>query len=122
MIGDYTKLTAPTLMNAEIRTKILRIICRLVDRRKYKKETQYIAISIADRYLHYLITKGELPLPANILLATSAVILAAKLEEPVDPLFRVMRSYLPSNVRDKVKLQDLVILEQQILTRLEFSL
>ena len=109
-------------MNARIRRRLVRIICHLVEKRNYKKETQYIAISIADRYLHYLTTKGEELVPEYILLATSSVTLAAKLEEPVDPLFSVMRSYLPSNVQNKVKSRDLVVLEQQILTRLEFSL
>lgn len=122
VIGDYTNLKASSQMNARVRNRIVRVICHLVERRNYKKETQYIAISIADRYLHFLISTGKMPLPEHILLATSSVTIAAKLEEPVDPLFSVMRSYLPSKVQHKVKSRDLVILEQQILTRLEFSL
>ena len=80
VIGDYTNLTASTQINARIRRRLVRIICHLVEKRKYKKETQYIAISIADRYLHYLITKGEASVPEHILLATISVTLAAKLE------------------------------------------
>ena len=125
VIGNYTTATeegvAVFRVTANNRKKLVRIICYLVERRQYKKETQYIAISIADRYLHYL-TDNYLPLPNNCLLAMSSVMLAAKLEEPIDPILSVMRSFLPINIQKKVTRHELITLERQIVTRLGFSL
>ena len=54
--------------------------------KKYKPETLYLAVRIADRYLSSIISSSQI-IPSPIDLAATSLLIAAKLEEPVGPLF-----------------------------------
>ena len=54
-------------------------------------------------------------------LATISVLLSAKLEQPISPSFSRMISLLTAEERRFVHKQDLIKLEEQILTRLGFE-
>ena len=52
----------------------------------YKHETMHLAGNIADRYLAYLSSKGK-KAPNLSALATIALLMAAKIEQPISPSF-----------------------------------
>ena len=60
----------------------------------YKQETMHLAGNIADRYLaHCLSTSSKLPNLTQ--LATIALLIAAKIEQPITPCFDIMLNILP---------------------------
>ena len=52
--------------------------------KRYKIETLYLAVSLADKCLLYLVAKNKKP-PCLIKLAATCTLIAAKLEEPMSP-------------------------------------
>ena len=60
---------------------------------KWKEETLYLAVSIADRYLIHLAIKG-LRAPCLIVLSVTCLLLAAKIEQPFSPSFRILNKIL----------------------------
>ena len=68
---------------------MVRLIEQLVVLREYKIETIFLALSLADRYLAQITVKKE-QAPCLIILATTCVLIAAKLEQPVSPSFNLM--------------------------------
>jgi len=86
----------------------------------YKQETMHLAGNIADRYLRSLARAGK-KAPNLIELATTALLMAAKIEQPISPSFNRMINLLPENQRGYIKKQDLVDLEELIVFELEFE-
>lgn len=78
-------------------------------------ETLHLAVSIIDRYLAAL---GTSPAPNLLHLATAAILMGAKLEQPISPSFNRMISLLPESQRGQITKQDLVNLEHKILCTL----
>jgi len=68
---------------------MITVICDVHRLKGYKEETLYIAASLADRYLAIL-TILEYPSPELIRLAFVCTLLAAKLEEPIQPSYNRM--------------------------------
>ena len=62
----------------------------------YKQETMHLAGNIADRYLYALAQNGRRAPPMPVL-ATVAILIAAKIEQPVSPSFNRMIRLLPRN-------------------------
>ena len=62
----------------------------------YKHETMHLAGNIADRYLAYLARYGK-KAPNLSALATIALLMAAKIEQPISPSFNRMINLLPEN-------------------------
>ena len=61
--------------------------------KKYKLETLFLAVSIADRFLASQAIQGKIA-PCLISLALTSLLLAAKLEQPVAPSFtRLIRVF-----------------------------
>ena len=55
------------------------LIEKLSIAKNYKKETYYLAVSIADRYLVYVVV-SEKEAPCLVTLAVTCILMAAKLE------------------------------------------
>ena len=100
---------------------MVRLIENLAARKEYNLETIYLAVNIADRYLHGLSTRGK-PDPNFVLLAMTALMLAAKANEAVKPAYQVTSSLLPDNLKEHVSKSEFIALESRILTRLQFDL
>ena len=54
-------------------------------------------------------------------LATVAILIAAKLEQPISPSFNRMIKLLPKSQQLQVEKQDLIDLEEQIMKALDFD-
>lgn len=80
-----------------------------------------MAVSIADRYLTVLATKG-LKAPNLIQLSTVSILLAAKMYQHMNPCFDMMIERLPSLLRKQVTRQQLICLEESIIRALDFDL
>ena len=65
------------------------LIEQLCTCKNYKFETFYQAVSLADQYLVY-IARESVVLPCLITLGLTSVLLAAKIEQPVQPSFKRM--------------------------------
>lgn len=73
----------------EVRQQMLSVLLEIHRIKKYKEETLYLAVSLADRYLWELIKIGHRS-PCLILLSLICMLMAAKMEEPVQPSFNLM--------------------------------
>ena len=78
-------------------------------------------MSIADRYLTVLATKGK-KAPNLIQLATISILLAAKMYQHMNPCFDMMIERLPSLLREQVTREQLITLEELIIRALDFDL
>lgn len=86
----------------------------------YKIETLFMACGIFDRYLA-LIGHWNFPLQKIVTLSTISILLAAKLEQPMQPSFSRMISLLTEQEKKQINKHDLVTLEQDILIRFGFD-
>jgi hypothetical protein len=57
--------------------------------KEYREETFYLAVSLADRYLVYLLV-SQSPIPCLVKLSLTCILMAAKLEQPISPSFNRM--------------------------------
>lgn len=86
----------------------------------YKIETLFCACCIFDRYLS-LLGHWNYPLNKIVNLSTISILLAAKLEQPMQPSFSRMIALLNENEKKSITKQDLVALELDILIRFGFD-
>lgn len=95
-------------------------IFELHAKKAYKIETLFCACNIFDRYLQL---KGHwnFPLDKIICLSTISMLLAAKLEQPMQPSFSRMLTLLSESEQELVTRQDLVALEADILLTFGFD-
>ena len=78
-IGNYFELPRNSLrISAQDRESMISLIQELHRVKGYAEDTFYLAVSIADRYLTVLATKGK-KAPNLIQLATISILLAAKM-------------------------------------------
>ena len=87
---------------------------------KYKLETFYLSVSIADNYLSKLATLGQ-KAPCLKKLAISCFILAAKIGEK-DVSVQFLLNELTKHDGIRIKCKDLVEFESKVLNQLEFKL
>ena len=80
----------------------------------YKEETLYLAASLVDRYLVNLAVKNQ-PAPCLIKLAVIATLMAAKLEEPMQPSYNRMVRLVASDWNVTIVKKDLIDLEEDII-------
>jgi len=80
----------------------------------YKEETLYLAASLADRFLVNLAVKN-LPAPCMIKLAVVASLMAAKLEQPVQPSYNRMVRFVATNWSVDLVKNELIDLERDII-------
>jgi hypothetical protein len=76
-------------------------IFALQQEKQYKIETVFTAVAIYDRYLSKI---GHFTFPRNkvCLLATTSILVAAKLEQPISPSFNRMISLLTAEEQKTV--------------------
>ena len=89
--------------------------------KRYRLETLYLAVSICDRYMVNLQILGR-PVPEFILVAVVAILIAAKIEQPSMPSFHKMIKLVNESWSARIKYDDLVDLEADIIKTLDFSL
>ena len=95
VVPDYTK-TANPVMTSDNRALLVKQITDLYKEKKYKNETLHLAVSIADRFLALCAEKGKRS-PFAATLAVVAMLMAAKLEQPISPSFSRMITLLPED-------------------------
>ena len=74
------------------------------NKKQYKLETFFLAVNIADRYLQSLSREAK-EAPSHILLAVTAIMLAAKTNESLRPCFEYTAELLPEQLQDKISLE-----------------
>lgn len=84
------------LISNEERFDLLDMVRQLHTVKEYKPETFYKAVFVVDAYLDGLSRLGR-SAPNLIHLGTIAILLAAKLEQPISPSFNRMIRLLPSS-------------------------
>ena len=89
--------------------------------KKYKPLTLYLSVSLSDRYLARSLLESQAA-PCLITLATTCLLLAAKIEESVAPSTIVLLHTLKE--RHSIELQkcDVFNLEEKIIRALDFEL
>lgn len=88
--------------------------------RGYKLETFYLAVNIADHYLMKMaISENEAP--CLVLLGTTSLLVAAKIEQPRRPCFANM-IYLLQNHNVTIEKEAIASMEYSILHELNFSI
>ena len=121
-VGDYLQSHACTLqMTNYTRQQMVKLIEDFVLLKKYKTETLYHAVSLADRYLVNLAVEGRSS-PCLITLAVVCTLMAAKLNQPIAPSFNRMIALLHEEHDTLLAKQDLLNMEETIIRSLDFNL
>lgn len=97
------------------------LIDKIAKLKDYKEDTFYLAVSLADRYLVHIAVLGR-SMPSLTVLAVSAILMAAKLEQPISPSFSRMVRLVDEQFELKVDKQSLIDMEERIIRILDFSL
>ena len=87
----------------------------------YKDETLYLAASLCDRYLVNLAIKNA-PSPCLIKLAVVCTLLAAKLEQPIQPSYSRMIKLVADDWNFHLEKKELIDLELSVIHLLDFDL
>ena len=120
-IGNYLTQSSYLQITPKDRDLMMMTI-QYLHRKKdgYKHETMHLAGNIADRYLLHCARNGKIA-PNMTALATTAILMAAKIEQPISPSFNRMISLLPESQRGRVNKTALINLEEQIVWALDFD-
>ena len=121
-IGDYVSLPNNSIkVTEEVRIYMVTVIVEIHRIKNYKEETLYLACSIADRFLALLTVLGH-GSPCLIRLAFVSILMAAKMEEPIQPSFNRMVRLVANEWNFTTTKEELVQLERQVITLLDFDL
>ena len=87
----------------------------------------HLAGSIADRFIKAQLEKAALNeqmscIPNLYQLGAVALLMAAKMEQPISPSFKRMIALLPICEQAKTSVEDLVTIEEMIIKTLNFDL
>lgn len=88
--------------------------------KSYKKETLFTAVSIFDRYLA-TIDFFTYPRTQVLVLGVISLLMGAKIEEPIAPSFNRMLGMLDEESQRKIRKEDLVLLEIELISVLGFD-
>lgn len=105
----------------EVRLYMITVIIEVHRIKNYKEETLYLATSLADRYLA-LLTILQKPSPCLIKLAFVAILMAAKLEEPIQPSFNRMVRLVASEWNFETTKEEIIQMETQVIMLLDWDL
>ena len=108
-------------ISPEQRKRMVILVEELVRKRKYRRETLFLAVSLADRYLVTLTVAGR-PAPCLVGLAVTCLLIAAKLNQPLRPKFELMNRLLEQDYGVRVETKNFLALEMDILKLLKFDL
>lgn len=107
-------------MTEHMRSFGIQKIFDLHQKKDYKEETLFIAASIFDRYIN-IVGVSTFNKSLVVHLATIAVLMSAKLEQPISPSFTRMINLLTPEEKKNVTKQSLIDLESDILIKLGFD-
>lgn len=113
VIGDYisSEENCKTIkVTKEVRLYMVTVIMEVHRLKNYREETLYLALSIADRFLAALLEQGRAS-PCLIHLAFVSILMAAKLEEPMQPSFKRMAALAKKEWEFDTAVVDLIALE-----------
>ena len=111
MNGDYISDPQNSVtVTEDIRIYMVTVIIEVHRIKNYKEETLYLAINLADRYL-YSLASYQQPSPCLIKLSFVCILMAAKLEESVQPSFNRMVRLVKSEWNYETTKEELVELE-----------
>ena len=108
-------------MTEEVRLYMVTVIVEVHRLKSYKEETLYLACGIADRYLALLTILGQ-PSPCLIRLAFVCTLMAAKLDEPIQPSFNRMVRLVAKEWNFSTTKEELVDLETSVIKLLDWDL
>ena len=117
VIGDYTS-NSPIGITRDYRESVVSLIRTLHRLKRYRSETFFLAVSIADRYLSTLTSE----LPYLALLSITSLLMAAKLNEPFNPSFAAMNQLLITQFKFSLERSHFITLESKIIFALEFDM
>lgn len=120
-LGDYLKENSTLHIQSEQRKRMVILIEELVRKRRYRRETLFLAVSLADRYLATLAVVGK-QAPCLVTLAVTCLLIAAKLNQPLRPKFELMNRLLAQDYSVRVETSNFLALEMDILKVLNFDL
>ena len=107
-------------MNTSDRKRGVKLIIQLHKSKEYKIEILFLAVGIFDRYIKAIgidkFAKNKI-----ICLATVSLLLAAKMEDPLQPSFIRMIEKLPQQYKHLVTLNKLQDMEMDVLMVLGFD-
>lgn len=104
-----------------MRQHMITLLEALNQEKEYKPETLYLAVSLCDRYLVNLLIKDE-KAPCLITLSVIATLMAAKLEQPMQPNFNRMVRLVKNKWDVTLTRLKLIELERDIIDKLDFEL
>lgn len=122
-LGDYFEECEQSYHNTTSahRREMVCLIENLHTQKKYRIETLYLAVNIADRYLIKTFASGK-PVPNLVLLALTSIMIAAKAGQPLKPSYALTASMLPETLQSMVSKNRFMELESEMLVCLEFEL
>lgn len=122
-IGDYIDFAAECQMRVTdmARRYMITLLEDLNKQKGYKDETLYLAASLCDRYLVNLAVKN-FPAPCLIKLAIICTLIAAKLEQPIQPSYNRMVKLVAKEWNIHVLKKELIGLEESVIRMLDFEL
>lgn len=100
---------------------MISLIEKIIKRKKYMEETFYLAVSICDRYLFFIISE-KIELPCLVTLIVTAIFLAAKIEQPLSPNLNKMIHLAYNKLKVDISRSKIIDLEWSIISALDFSL
>ena len=122
IIGDYVSVPDNSVrVTEEVRLYMVTVICEVHKLKGYKEETLYLACSLADRYLAAL-TLIEHPSPCLIRLGFVCILMAAKLEEPIQPSFNRMVRLVQQQWNFTTTKEELIEIESSVIYLLDCNL
>ena len=121
-IGNYLEWPEGNLqVTQEARKHMITLLEDLNRIKQYKEETLYLAASLVDRYLVNLAVKNQVA-PCLIKLTVIMTLMAAKLEEPMQPSYNRMVRLVANDWNVTMEKKDLIDLEEDIIRQLDFDL
>lgn len=100
---------------------MVQLIEKIIKSKNYLEETHYLAVSICDRYLFFLVSEKK-EIPCLITLIITAVFLAAKVEQPLSPNMNKMIQIAHSKLQVRVTRSEMIDMEWKIIGALDFNL
>ena len=110
-----------TKITDEARRHLITLIEDVCRMKNYMEETLFLACSLVDRYLVHIVLAKQAT-PCLIRLAIIATLIAAKLEQPIQPSYIKMVKLIAHEWKVDIDVQELYDLEQSIIFVLDFDL
>ena len=115
-IGNYTKTSS---MTKETRASLIQLVEKLVEIKNYRMDTLFLSVNLLDRFLASM--KPETKKLCLGSLSICCLLLAVKLEEPIQPSFNNMCRLLKQLQIVAITKSTIISLESQVLLHIDFT-